>query len=120
MSRPSALSTHILDTASGRPAEGVRVQLWRMQPVPALLAEEHTDADGRAGGALLPAERFRPGRYELRFFVGDYFAARGMAGGPEERYLDVVAVSVGLREGQGHYHVPLLCTPWSYTTYRGS
>ena len=118
MTRASALSTHVLNTAEGIPAEGVAIELWRMTPEPGLVSRERTDADGRTGALLLPADRFRPGRYELRFAIGDYFAARGLA--PEPRFLDVVAVSVGLAEGQGHYHVPLLCTPWTYTTYRGS
>lgn len=117
--KDSALTTHVLDTASGRPAEGVAVELWRMDGAggPALVAAATTNADGRTDAPLLSAGDFAPGRYELRFAVGAYFAARGAGGAG---YLDVVAVSVGLRAGEGHYHVPLLCTPWSYSTYRGS
>lgn len=114
--KASALSTHVLDNAAGIPAAGVAVELWRMDEAPLRLWQGRTNADGRADEPLLPPERFRPGRYELRFAVGDYFRARGVDGG----FLDVVAVSVGLRDGQGHYHVPLGCTPWSYNTYRGS
>lgn len=118
MSQASALSTHVLNTAEGRPAAGVAIELWRMDPAPQRVAAAVTDADGRPGVPLLPPEAFRPGRYELRFFMGDYFAGRGI--GPAERFLDVVTVAIGLAAGQGHYHVPLLCSPFSYTTYRGS
>jgi 5-hydroxyisourate hydrolase len=114
----SALSTHVLNNAEGRPAEGVTVEFWRLEPEPAHVLTTVTTADGRAAEPLLPPERFRPGRYELRFHIGAYFAARGLA--PDPLYLDVVPVRIGLAAGQGHYHVPLLCTPWSYTTYRGS
>ncbi|WBV44318.1 hydroxyisourate hydrolase [Pseudoroseomonas cervicalis] len=118
MSKPSALTTHVLDTASGRPAVGVRVELWRVAPDRHYIGHGTTNADGRTDAPLLPPEAFAPGRYELRFHIGDYFAALGLA--PEPRFLDEVVLSVGLAEGQGHYHVPLLCTPWSYSTYRGS
>lgn len=115
---PGSLSTHVLNTAEGIPGEGVRVELWRMGPAPERLVETLTNADGRTDAALLPPGTFRAGRYELRFHIGAYFQARGLA--PDPLYLDVVAINVGLADGQRHYHVPLLCTPWSYTTYRGS
>ena len=115
---PGTLSTHVLNTAEGIPGEGVRIELWRVDPEPAQVVDTVTDADGRAAEPLLPPGRFRAGRYELRFHIGAYFRARGIA--PEPLFLDVVTVSVGLADGRGHYHVPLLCTPWSYTTYRGS
>jgi 5-hydroxyisourate hydrolase len=115
---PGTLSTHVLNTAEGIPGGGVRVALWRMDPTPALVVETVTDANGRTVDPLLPPGTFRPGRYELRFQVGAYFKGRGIA--PEPLFLDVVTVSIGLADGRGHYHVPLLCTPWSYTTYRGS
>jgi len=114
--RPSALTTHVLDTADGVPASGMAVEFWRAEPGSALLARAVTNADGRTDVPLMTPETFRPGRYELRFDVGGYFAARG--GDPG--YLGVVVLNVGLKEGQGHYHVPLLCSPWSYSTYRGS
>ncbi|MBP0445225.1 hydroxyisourate hydrolase [Roseomonas sp. SSH11] len=114
--KPSALSTHVLDTANGIPAAGMALEFWRMEPVPVLLAQAVTNADGRTDAPLLSPEGFRPGRYELRFDVGGYFAARGEDAG----YLGTVVINVGLREGSGHYHVPLLCSPWSYSTYRGS
>jgi 5-hydroxyisourate hydrolase len=115
---PGTLSTHVLNTAEGMPAEGVAIALWRMDPEPALVCETRTDADGRAADPLLPPGAFLAGRYELRFSIGAYFAARGIAADPP--FLDVVAVNVGLEDGRGHYHVPLLCSPWSYSTYRGS
>jgi 5-hydroxyisourate hydrolase len=119
MSGPkSYISTHMLNTARGIPAAGVVIEFWRMAPAPTLLVRTETDADGKARDPLLAEEDFIPGRHELRFFVGDYFRSQGLAEDPA--YLDVVVVSVGLRPGQGHYHIPLLCSPWSYTTYRGS
>jgi 5-hydroxyisourate hydrolase len=111
--KPSALTTHILDTATGRPAAGVTVELWRMDPEgPAKVTERVTNEDGRTDAPLLAGDDFRPGRYELRFHVGAHFAGAG--------FLEVVPVAVRLEAGQGHYHVPLLCSPWSYATYRGS
>ena len=104
---PGTLSTHVLDTAGGVPAEGVRIELWRLDPEPAQVVETATNADGRTPAPLLSPGTFRAGRYELRFHI-------------EPLFLDVVSVNVGLADGRGHYHVPLLCTPWSYTTYRGS
>jgi 5-hydroxyisourate hydrolase len=114
--KPSALSTHVLDTANGIPAAGMPLEFWRMEPEPVLLARATTNADGRTDAALMPPDLFAPGRYELRFDVGAYFAARGENPG----YLGTVVLNVGLQEGAGHYHVPLLCSPWSYSTYRGS
>ena len=114
--KPSALTTHVLDTAAGTPAAGMALELWRMDPDPVRLARTVTNADGRTDHPLLTPETFAPGRYELRFEVGAYFAAHG--GDPG--YLGTVTLNVGLREGQGHYHVPLLCSPWSHATYRGS
>jgi 5-hydroxyisourate hydrolase len=114
----SYLTTHMLDTARGRPAAGLTVELHRLDPEPALLCRTVTDGDGKARDPLLPEDRFVPGRYELRFHVGAHFAGLGLAADPT--YLDVVPVRVFLAAGQGHYHVPLLCSPWSYTTYRGS
>jgi 5-hydroxyisourate hydrolase len=114
--KPSALTTHVLDTASGTPAAGMQVELWRMAPEPTLVTRRVTNADGRTDQPLLDAASFVPGRHELRFAVGAYFAARGESGG----YLDVVVINVGLQAAAGHYHVPLLCSAWSYSTYRGS
>lgn len=118
MADGGTLSTHVLNTALGIPAAGVRVELHRLEPDPAPVCEARTTADGRTDAILLPAAEFRPGRYELRFHMGEYF--RGLGLGAEPAYLDVVPVRIHLAAGQGHYHVPLLCSPWSYTTYRGS
>ena len=118
MAHDSYLTTHILDTARGRPGAGVRVELWRLEPEPAHIRTTVTNGDGRASEPLLPEDGFIPGLYELRFHIGAYFAGSGIAAEPP--YLEVVPVHVRLAAGQGHYHVPLLCTPWCYTTYRGS
>ncbi len=115
------LSTHVLDTMLGRPAAGVRVILSRRdgdgtyRPV----TDAVTNADGRTDAPLLAGEAFQPGQYELAFHVGAYF--RGLAIAlPEPAFLDVVPIRVGLSDPEGHYHVPLLVSPWSYATYRGS
>ncbi len=114
------LTTHVLDTASGRPAAGMAVELWSIPlggaPVP--VAAATVNEDGRTDAPLLSEEGFLPGTYELRFFVGDYFRTHDL--GAEPPFLDVVPVRVTLRQGQGHYHVPLLASPWSYSTYRGA
>lgn len=115
---PGSLSTQVLNTAEGIPAEGVRIELWRLDPEPAPLSETVTGADGRTRDPLLSPAAFRAGRYELRFHLGAYFTARGIA--PEPLFLDVVKVDVGLADGHGPCHVPLLCTPWSYTACRGA
>lgn len=114
----SVLSTHVLDTARGCAAEGVVVELWRLEPSPVLLMATATDADGRVVRPLLPAPDFVPGRYELRFATGAYFAAAGL--GTDPPFHDVIAVRVQLAANVNHYHVPLLVSPFGYTTYRGS
>jgi 5-hydroxyisourate hydrolase len=116
------LTTHVLDTANGRPAAGMAVALYRLGPGPddrALLVRTTTDADGRAPAPLLAGDDLTPGVYELVFAVGPYFAARSAApsGLP---FLDRVPVRFGIADPDAHYHVPLLVSPWSYTTYRGS
>lgn len=118
MAHDSYLSTHVLDTARGRPGAGIRVELHRLSPGLVAIADVVTDADGRSPVPLLPEAGFVPGVYELRFHIGAYFAAAGLASDPP--YLDVVPVRVTLLAGQGHYHVPLNCSPYGYTTYRGS
>ena len=114
------LSTHVLDTARGRPAAGVRIVLERIGSGGAreALVAVATNADGRTDAPLLSGGAFAPGTYELAFHVGDYFRAGGGAdAGPP--FLDIVPVRFHLG-ADGHYHVPLLVTPWSYSTYRGS
>ena len=114
------LSTHVLDTAAGRPAQGVAVELFSIAPdgVRARVVRALTNADGRTDAPLLAGADWRPGEYELHFHIGAYYKAQGAAGAGE--FLDVVPLRVTLRGADGHYHVPLLCTPWSYSTYRGS
>ncbi|MBS7539040.1 2-oxo-4-hydroxy-4-carboxy-5-ureidoimidazoline decarboxylase [Ancylobacter lacus] len=114
------LSTHVLDTHRGAPAAGVRVRLFEVgRSARALLAEAVTNADGRTDAPLLGGGPLRAGRYELVFHIGAYFAGRGLDL-PEPAFLDEVPLRFGIAEPEGHYHVPLVCTPWSYSTYRGS
>ncbi len=114
------LSTHVLDTANGCPAAGMQVSLQRLEPGGAVtLRAVALDADGRAGGPLLDAGSMAVGRYRLIFEVAPYFRARGVAL-PDPPFIDVVQLDFGIADAQGHYHVPLLCSPWSYSTYRGS
>ena len=114
------LSTHVLDVAKGKPAQGVAVDLDRLarDGTRTRIASIRTNADGRTDAPLLAGEAWRTGTYELTFHVGDYYRAALGADAPD--YLDLVPLRVTLREADGHYHVPLLCTPWSYSTYRGS
>ena len=114
------LTTHVLDTMNGCPAAGLRVALYRLDGgATTLLRELALDADGRAGGPLLQGADFQPGRYRLTFEVAAYFRARGVAL-PEPPFLDVVPLDFGLADADAHYHVPLLASPWAYSTYRGS
>jgi 5-hydroxyisourate hydrolase len=114
------LSTHVLDTMHGQPAAGVRLTLHRLDgDHRTLLKETATNADGRTDAPLLSGEAFVTGLYEISFHIGDYFKARGVSL-PEPAFLDVVPLRFAIAEPDGHYHVPLLCSPWSYATYRGS
>jgi hydroxyisourate hydrolase len=112
-----SLTTHVLDTARGRPAEGVEIQLWRDGR---LVASATTNADGRTDAPLAAA--LERGTYELRFSVGPYFAASEGDGPPvsDPPFLDVVPVVFGVADPEAHFHVPLLVSPWAYSTYRGS
>ncbi len=112
------LTTHVLDTAAGRPAAGVVVKLFAMENGRHLVATATTNADGRTGDPLLESGTWREGTYELEFAVGDYFC-RTEARRSEPPFLDAIVIRVTL-SGDDHYHVPLLVSPWSYTTYRGS
>jgi 5-hydroxyisourate hydrolase len=107
------LTTHVLDTAQGRPGAGMKIVLsvfegerWKR------LKTVTTNRDGRTDEPLAEGAALRPGQYRLQFHVGDYFGARD--------FLDVVPVRFNIADASAHYHVPLLCSPWSYTTYRGS
>jgi hydroxyisourate hydrolase len=113
---PGRLTTHVLDTARGVPAAGVLIELRRGTH---LLKTARTNADGRTDEPLLAGDALEPGSYDLVFHVGDYFAGAGPAAG-EIRFLDEVPVRFGVADAAAHYHVPLLVSPWSYSTYRGS
>lgn len=112
------LTTHVLDTGSGRPAAGLRVVLHRLDGGTGEVARGVTNNDGRLDKPLLEGPAFRSGRYEILFHVGDYFRARGVALA-DPAFLDVVPVRFGIAE-DAHYHVPLLVSPYGYSTYRGS
>ncbi len=114
------LSTHVLDTAHGRPAAGMAVTLLRLDSDGAVtLRRLRLDADGRAGGPLLGAAEMAAGCYRLLFEVAPYFRSQGVVL-PEPPFIDTVQVDFGIADAAGHYHVPLLVSPWSYSTYRGS
>lgn len=112
------ITTHVLDTAAGKPAAGLKVTLSRLDGAPKLLAEVVTNADGRGDKPLLEGAAFAAGTYELVFHVGDYFRRAG-AKLPDPPFLDVVPLRFGVSE-DAHYHVPLLVSPYGYSTYRGS
>ena len=114
------LSTHVLDTYQGRPAEGVVVELFEAGgSARACLVRTTTNRDGRTDDPLIANVPLRIGTYELVFHAGDYFKARGVSL-PDRPFLDVVPLRFGISEPEGNYHIPLLVTPWSYATYRGS
>jgi hydroxyisourate hydrolase len=110
------LSTHVLDTARGLPARGMQIELWLLAGGQRkLLKSVRTNADGRTDAPLLSDGEMGAGEYELVFFVGDYF------GEPEgKRFLGHVPVRFSITDAAASCHVPLLCSPWSYSTYRGS
>ena len=116
---PAKLSTHVLDTAHGCPAHGIKIELWRLDGALTLLKTVFTNADGRTDAPLLAAEELKAGQYELVFFVGDYFAAKTPTASTT-RFLETVPVRFGIADATASYHVPLLCSPWAYSTYRGS
>jgi hydroxyisourate hydrolase len=114
------LSTHVLDTVHGGPAQGVRITLDRLEGEARVRVKEAlTNADGRTDEPLMIGDGFSAGHYELTFHVGAYFAARGVAL-PDPPFLDAVPIRFAVADPNGHYHVPLLCSPWAYSTYRGS
>jgi 5-hydroxyisourate hydrolase len=117
---PAKLSTHVLDTANGCPAQGMMIELWSLaEGKPKLLKSVQTNNDGRTVVPLLNADEMKAGEYELVFHVGDYFVGKSAASAGV-RFLDVVPVRFGIADVGASYHVPLLCSPWSYSTYRGS
>jgi 5-hydroxyisourate hydrolase len=115
------LTTHVLDTAAGIPARAMKIELHRIDAgaAPLLLATLETNDDGRAPAPLLEDESLRAGRYTLTFHTAAYFRARGV-NLPQPPFLDEVVIRFGIADVQAHYHVPLLVSPWSYSTYRGS
>ncbi|HTJ95143.1 MAG TPA: hydroxyisourate hydrolase [Pararobbsia sp.] len=114
------LTTHVLDTAQGRPGAGIRIELFRVERnARTPLADTLTNADGRCNAPLLEGPTLVAGRYELVFHAGLYFAASGVVL-PDPPFVDEVVLRFGIADATAHYHVPLLVSPWSYSTYRGS
>lgn len=113
------LSTHVLDTAHGCPAAGVGLELWRITPERKLLKTATTNADGRTDDPLLIAAEMQVGQYELVFKTGAYFKDKG-ADLAEPAFLDDIPIRFAIFDAGQNYHVPLLVSPWSYSTYRGS
>lgn len=116
------LTTHVLDTVRGCPAANVAIELWfidRQSAQKTLLKTTVTNADGRTDIPLLADAEFKAGIYELVFAVGDYFALH-LNNQPNQRFLDRVPIQFGIADPHIHYHVPLLTSPWAYSTYRGS
>jgi 5-hydroxyisourate hydrolase len=121
----AGLTTHILDTANGKPAAGVKLELYRLESnglesdgleneIRTLVKSTITNSDGRTDEPLIARGSLQTGRYEIVFFVGEYFGLTG------ERFLETVPIRFGIADTNAHYHVPLLVSPWSYSTYRGS
>ena len=114
------LTTHVLDTARGKPAAGVRIMLYRVSGNShRKIAETVTNADGRTDAPMLTGRDFTEGRYELVFCAGDYLRATGQAAG-DVLFLDEIPIRFGVPDANQHYHVPLLISPFAYSTYRGS
>ncbi|MBS2034571.1 hydroxyisourate hydrolase [bacterium] len=111
------LTTHVLDTAHGCPAAGMAIRLFDESNK--LLVETTTNSDGRVDRPLLEGETMKSGRYRLEFSAGDYFRGRGLQL-PTVAFLDVVPLAFGIEDAGAHYHVPLLVSPYAYSTYRGS
>jgi 5-hydroxyisourate hydrolase len=114
------ISTHVLDTTIGKPGAGVRVDVFALQGGGrSWIKTVHTNADGRTDEPLLLDDAVQLGVYELDFHAGDYYRARGVQL-PSPAFVDVVTLRFGVADPHANYHVPLVCTPWSYSTYRGS
>lgn len=114
------LTTHVLDTARGVPAEGIKIALYRVSGNShRKIAEAVTNDDGRTDTPILPAADFKAGEYELIFFTGDYLDASGVPA-EEPRFLSTIPIRFGISDESSHYHVPLLLSPFGYSTYRGS
>jgi 5-hydroxyisourate hydrolase len=114
------LTTHVLDTAHGKPGRNVEIHLYQIVDNSRIsLLAKRTNGDGRCDAPLLEDEAFKPGVYELDFYAGDYFRTLGVVQ-TQPPFLDVVTLRFGVNDASQHYHVPLVLTPWSYSTYRGS
>lgn len=114
------LTTHILDTATGKPGKGITIQLYFLQEDSwELIKETISNEDGRCGSPLLEGDALKLGQYELVFHAGAYFDAMGLDLS-EPKFLDEIVIRFGVPDAKEHYHVPLLVSPYSYSTYRGS
>jgi len=114
------LTTHVLDTASGKPGEGVKIEFSVLEgETYKLVTTVTTNADGRNAQPLLTPENMKAGKYQLVFYVGEYFAKQGTVV-PNPPFLEKAVIQFGMADATAHYHVPILVSPWSYTTYRGS
>lgn len=114
------LTTHVLDTASGKPAAGVKIEFSMLDGASWKLVKSLvTNADGRTDEPLMTGDAMRSGQFQLLFYVGDYFRQRGVAlANPP--FIDRIPLHFGIADTNAHYHVPLLASPWAYSTYRGS
>jgi 5-hydroxyisourate hydrolase len=114
------LSTHVLDTSRGTPAAGIELELHLLGDGDRwLVTSAVTNGDGRTDAPLLTGDRIEPGTYELRFHTGAYFRRIGVPLS-DPPFLDVIVIRFGIADPEGHYHVPLLLSPYGYSTYRGS
>ena len=114
------VTTHVLDTARGQPAAGMKIVLFALEGESRrLVVEKVTNDDGRTDGPILPREVFATGQYELVFHAGDYLRAQGFSA-PEPFFLDLIPIRFGINDATSHYHVPLLLSPFGFSTYRGS
>lgn len=113
------LTTHVLDTATGKPAAGLKIELWSIAAKPELIRSAATNQDGRVDGAILEGDSFRIGTYELKFYAGAYLRSIGVKL-DEPAFLDMIPIRFGIANSNQHYHVPLLLSPYGYSTYRGS
>lgn len=112
------LTTHVLDTALGCPAAGLKIELWLVEG-DKHLSTHHTNSDGRVDGPILAGDAFENGVYELRFHAGAYLHTTSLDL-PDPLFLDIIPIRFGIAESDSHYHVPLLLSPFGYSTYRGS
>lgn len=116
----AGITTHVLDTVNGKPGAGMRIEFSMREGAAFVLKKTvHTNADGRTDQMILAPEATQVGEYELRFFVDEYFRSKGTVL-PDPAFIEAVPIRFSVFDVKQHYHVPMLCTPWSCTTYRGS